>query len=126
MLLGRTGRPCADNYDADAGGEEQGEDDAALQGQEQDSGAAEDRVLPGLGQGAGERDGRAGDRADGGWPGSVEERAGGVVATEPVEAAGSEQDEREGRGEGGHGGGEAAPAPRRGVGPPPPGPARPA
>jgi len=82
-----SGRACA----------EQGEDDAAPQQQEQDQASAEDGVLPGMAECAGERDGRAEDGGDGSWPGAVEEGLRPVGAADEVEPGGAEQDEREGR-----------------------------
>ena len=84
-----SGRACA----------QQGEDDAALQQQEQeqDQASAEDGVLPGMAECAGERDGRAEDGGDGSWPGAVEEGLRPVGAADEVEPGGAEQDEREGR-----------------------------
>src|SRR5215813_6680579 len=90
---------CADGKGDDDPGcacAQEGQDDAAAQQQEQGQGSGEDGVLPGVAEGAGERDGGAVDGADGGRPGAVQEGPGAVVAADAVEPAGAEQDKREG------------------------------
>ena len=85
------------------------------QDQEGDRCGGEDRVLPRLGEGSRERDGRAEDRPDRGRTCAVEERPHAAVAAQPVEAVSAEQDERERRRERDGGGQEAAADPRGGV-----------
>src|SRR5215475_4908032 len=80
---------CADGKGDDDPGRacaQKGEDDAAAQQQEQGQGSGEDGVLPGVAESAGEGDGGAVDRADGGGTGTVEEGPGAAVAADLVEA----------------------------------------
>ena len=72
-----------------------------------DRGDAEKDVLPGAGEGAGERDRRAEDRADRGRAGAGEEGARRRVAAQALEAAAAEEDEGE-RGQEGDESGEQA------------------
>ena len=75
--------------------QEEREDNAAAQNEEDNRGAGKEAELPGLGEGASERDGGAEDGADGGRAGAIEEAAGGGITAEAVEAFAAEEDEGE-------------------------------
>jgi hypothetical protein len=100
----------AGQRDDDSGGAraQQDKDDAPAQRQEQDQRGGQNGVLPAMGEGPGQRDGRAEDGADGGRPSAVEEGPRVTVAPDLVEPGPAEQDERERRAECDHRGENAA------------------
>ena len=104
----RQGEAGGREDDPGSGGGEKSRYDAAAKDEQSDRGAAEDDVLPGFGERAGQSDGRAGDGADGGGAGAIEKGARLRVGAQLVEAPGTEQDEREGRTERDRGGQQSA------------------
>jgi len=86
-----------DGDDADDAGADEGRHDAAPEYEQREERGGEYGVLPGLAERKGEGERGAEDRANRGWPGTVEEGARGGVLAQAIEAPRTHEDERERR-----------------------------